>query len=247
MQEAAPQPVAEEELKPSFNLSEVEEIPVSEQEPVPVFTPPTAPPAVPLSPPVPEEAAPVAESTQAAEPTPAKEETPIAPDVARSVWIPKSEAERTPPVEKTATAAAATEEAEEEATPRIVDHSQWRIPVGFAASLLLIVALGTGLFFTDRARQPRQALRQTAQAAAAAPAQPAPAVPQQPSVVTEIKTESLMIYVVKEGDTLWEISQRLTGDPLNYRQIAGQNQIPNPDLIFPGQSLRTSSDTRASK
>ena len=56
-----------------------------------------------------------------------------------------------------------------------------------------------------------------------------------------------MIYIVKEGDTLWEISQRLTGDPLNYRQIAGLNQIPNPDLIFPGQSLRTSSDTRASK
>ena len=246
VKDAAPQPVAEEETKPSFILSEVEEIPVSEPEPVPVFTPPTAPPAVPPRPSVPEEAAPVAESTQAAEPTPAKEETQTAPDVARSVWIPKSEAERAPSVEKPTAPAASAEEAEE-ATPRIVDHSQWRIPVGFAASLLLIVALGTGLFFTDRARQPRQALRQTAQAAAAMPAQSAPAVPQQPSIVTEIKTESLMIYVVKEGDTLWEISQRLTGDPLNYRQIAGQNQISNPDLIFPGQSLRTSSDSRASK
>ena len=177
MQEAAPQPVAEEELKQSFNLSDVEEIPVSEQEQVPVFTPPTASPTVPPSPSVREEAAPVAESTQAAEPTPAKEETPIAPDVARSMWIPKFEAEHTPPAEKTATAAAATEEAEEEATPRIVDHSQWRIPLGFAASLLLIVALGAGLFFTDLARQPRQALRQTVQATAAAPAHRRPPFP----------------------------------------------------------------------
>jgi chemotaxis signal transduction protein/nucleoid-associated protein YgaU len=247
VKEAAPQPVADEELKPGLILSDVEEIPASEQEPVPIFTPPTALPAVPLSPPAPEEAAAIAESTQAAEPTPAKGETPIAPDVARSVWIPKSEAERGPPVEKPTAAAASAEEAEDEATPRIVDHSQWRIPLGFAASLLLIVALGAGLFFTDLARQPQQALRQTVQAATAAPAQPASAVAQQRSVVTEIRTESLMIYVVKEGDTLWEISQRLTGDPLNYRQIAGQNQIPNPDLIFPGQSLRTSSDSRASK
>ena len=52
----------------------------------------------------------------------------------------------------------------------------------------------------------------------------------------------MTFYVVKEGDTLWDISSRLTGDPLNYRTIAGQNRIPNPDLIFPGQQLQAPQD-----
>ena len=47
------------------------------------------------------------------------------------------------------------------------------------------------------------------------------------------------IYVVKEGDTLWDISNRLTGNPFNYHSIAGRNRISNPDLIFPGQTLQT--------
>lgn len=48
------------------------------------------------------------------------------------------------------------------------------------------------------------------------------------------------LYVVKRGDTLWNISQRLTGNPYNYPRIAGSNDIANPDLIFPGQRIRLS-------
>jgi nucleoid-associated protein YgaU/chemotaxis signal transduction protein len=44
-------------------------------------------------------------------------------------------------------------------------------------------------------------------------------------------------YVVKEGDTLWGISKRFTGNPFNYPSIAGENDIPNPDLIFPEQEI----------
>lgn len=48
------------------------------------------------------------------------------------------------------------------------------------------------------------------------------------------------LYVVRRGDTLWNISQRLTGNPYNYPRIAGSNDIANPDLIFPGQRIRLS-------
>ncbi|MBD3240038.1 MAG: LysM peptidoglycan-binding domain-containing protein [Chitinivibrionales bacterium] len=44
-------------------------------------------------------------------------------------------------------------------------------------------------------------------------------------------------YVVKHGDNLWNIAERLTGNPLNYSSIAANNAIGNPDLIYPGQVL----------
>jgi chemotaxis signal transduction protein/nucleoid-associated protein YgaU len=46
------------------------------------------------------------------------------------------------------------------------------------------------------------------------------------------------VYVVQEGDTLWSISERFTGNPLNYPRIAGENRIADPDLIFPEQRIR---------
>lgn len=45
-------------------------------------------------------------------------------------------------------------------------------------------------------------------------------------------------YVVVQGDTLWSISERFTGNPFNYPRIAGGNRIANPNLIFPGQRIR---------
>jgi len=46
------------------------------------------------------------------------------------------------------------------------------------------------------------------------------------------------VYVVVEGDTLWGIAERFTGDPLNYPHLAGENKIADPDLIFPDQKIR---------
>ena len=43
--------------------------------------------------------------------------------------------------------------------------------------------------------------------------------------------------LIKPGDMLWTISYRLYGNPLKYIEIykENQDQISNPDLIFPGQ------------
>jgi nucleoid-associated protein YgaU len=43
---------------------------------------------------------------------------------------------------------------------------------------------------------------------------------------------------VKQGDTLWDIAARFTGDPHNFRSLAAYNRIVNPDLISPGQVIR---------
>lgn len=40
-------------------------------------------------------------------------------------------------------------------------------------------------------------------------------------------------YVVRSGDTLWDISSRYLGSSLRYLQIVDENHIENPDLIFP--------------
>ncbi len=45
------------------------------------------------------------------------------------------------------------------------------------------------------------------------------------------------VYTVKEGDTLWAISKRFTGTPYNYPAVANENDIANPDLIYPEQAI----------
>ena len=45
-------------------------------------------------------------------------------------------------------------------------------------------------------------------------------------------------YVVKRGDTLFKIAERLTGSGWNYRSIAKYNQIENPNIIEIGQIIK---------
>lgn len=51
-------------------------------------------------------------------------------------------------------------------------------------------------------------------------------------VIPEINTA-----IVSRGDSLWRISRRVYGRGLRYTVIydANQEQIRNPDLIYPGQ------------
>ncbi len=46
-------------------------------------------------------------------------------------------------------------------------------------------------------------------------------------------------YTVTKGDSLSKIAQREYGDAQKWRQIyeANRDQISNPDLIYPGQTL----------
>ncbi len=45
-------------------------------------------------------------------------------------------------------------------------------------------------------------------------------------------------YEVKKGDTLYKITGSYTGNGFDYWEVAKENKIINPDLIFPGQKIR---------
>ncbi|TES91821.1 MAG: peptidoglycan-binding protein LysM [Candidatus Cloacimonadota bacterium] len=47
-------------------------------------------------------------------------------------------------------------------------------------------------------------------------------------------------YTVKSGDSLWKIAQEFYGNGNKYQEIfeANKEVIKNPDLIYPGQTLR---------
>ncbi|HEY8370619.1 MAG TPA: LysM domain-containing protein [Thermodesulfobacteriota bacterium] len=49
--------------------------------------------------------------------------------------------------------------------------------------------------------------------------------------------EEVVDYTVVPGDTLWDIARRFTRNPFRYREIASDNDLRNPHLIFPGQRL----------
>lgn len=44
-------------------------------------------------------------------------------------------------------------------------------------------------------------------------------------------------YTVKEGDCLWTIAKDYYGEGAVYKEIAAQNEITEPDRIFPGQKI----------
>lgn len=56
----------------------------------------------------------------------------------------------------------------------------------------------------------------------------------------EVK-KALPVVIIRKGDNLWRISRRLYGHGVRYTTIyqANQEQIRNPDLIYPGQVFLT--------
>lgn len=57
-------------------------------------------------------------------------------------------------------------------------------------------------------------------------------------VTKTVEKESVVNYVVKRGDTLWAIAAKYLGSGTKYPQIAAENNIKNPNLIYPGQVFR---------
>jgi nucleoid-associated protein YgaU len=52
-------------------------------------------------------------------------------------------------------------------------------------------------------------------------------------------TESALsqTYLVSKGDNLWKIAEKVTGSGYNWVEIAKENNIKNPGVIFEGQEL----------
>ncbi|MBQ4834590.1 LysM peptidoglycan-binding domain-containing protein [Pseudoalteromonas sp. MMG010] len=63
--------------------------------------------------------------------------------------------------------------------------------------------------------------------------------------VLKIKKDAPKQYVVKKGDTLWDISAIYLSDPWLWPELWQANQqIANPDLIYPGDALRLTYDAQ---
>lgn len=58
----------------------------------------------------------------------------------------------------------------------------------------------------------------------------------------ENKTEVTVsqTYLVAKGDNLWKIAEKVTGSGYNWVEIAKENSIQNPGIIYEGQELTIS-------
>lgn len=114
---------------------------------------------------------------------------------------------------------------------------QYTFPVHYSASAVpaarrMIVAAGLALALAACASTP-PAPPPTSPAAEAPPAQPAPA-----KEAVQLKPQHPLRYVVKKGDTLWDISNMFLQSPWLWPEIWYVNpQIKNPHLIFPGDVI----------
>jgi LysM repeat protein len=60
-----------------------------------------------------------------------------------------------------------------------------------------------------------------------------------PSIVLAAGQDEPAIYVIKQGDTLWGLSERFIKDPYYWPDMWSKNgQVTNPHFIYPGQKLR---------
>ena len=64
-----------------------------------------------------------------------------------------------------------------------------------------------------------------------------------PSIVSAAGQDEPTIYVIKQGDTLWGLSERFIKDPYYWPNMWSKNgQITNPHFIYPGQKVRVFPD-----
>ncbi len=64
-----------------------------------------------------------------------------------------------------------------------------------------------------------------------------------PCVAVAAEQEEPTIYVIKQGDTLWGLSERFIKDPNYWPNMWSRNsQITNPHVVYPGQKVRIFSD-----
>lgn len=67
---------------------------------------------------------------------------------------------------------------------------------------------------------------------------PAEAAPARNTNPPALKASAPNVYVVKKGDTLWDISKKFLKNPYRWREIWASNRhVKNPHWIFPGDRL----------
>src|SRR5664279_522340 len=60
-----------------------------------------------------------------------------------------------------------------------------------------------------------------------------------PCLAVAQEQDELTIYVIKQGDTLWGLSERFIKDPRYWPNMWSKNSsITNPHVIYPGQKVR---------
>ena len=70
------------------------------------------------------------------------------------------------------------------------------------------------------------------------PAEPAPSQPTAPAAPSTPSAEQSSTYVIRQGDTLWDIANAAYRDPFLWPLIWKSNpSINDPDLIYPGNKL----------
>ncbi|MBK5274435.1 MAG: LysM peptidoglycan-binding domain-containing protein [Desulfuromonadales bacterium] len=64
-----------------------------------------------------------------------------------------------------------------------------------------------------------------------------------PCLAVAAEQSDLTIYVIKQGDTLWGLSERFVKDPKYWPDMWSKNrEITNPHVIYPGQKARVFPD-----
>ncbi len=110
---------------------------------------------------------------------------------------------------------------------------------GVAATTALIALISVLAGCATQQSRPATDAQPATSATAAQPLPPR-RVPEltTPDLSTQIKSDAPLRYVVKPGDTLWDIAGYYLRDPWYWPQLWDDNpDIANPHLIYPGQVL----------
>jgi hypothetical protein len=108
----------------------------------------------------------------------------------------------------------------------------------FAAAALIAFGVLAGCASHERLTAPAS-VPEAGDGGAPQPAPVTDAEAASESADVSLRPDAPLVYVVKKGDTLWDISAYFLRDPSDWPQLWYSNpQVHNPHLIFPGQRLR---------